>query len=131
MPFRLKASLLALAIGVGTVLASTFAVALPFGDPLRLGEDLLDLLQYMLLVALPFLALALLAERSGLLWGAALAVTLLLWGWYVYEAVLFRMRGSWVLAHMGFDVILFLYPLLLAPVLVGASLGRKHAMRPW
>ena len=123
--FRLKALLLALAIGVGTVAASTLAIVIPFGDPLGPAEEWGGLLVYMLVVALPFLALALLAERSRLLWGSALAVTFLLWGYYVFEAISYRLEGSSVLAHMGFDVLLFIYPLLLAPIVAGVSLVRK------
>ena len=121
MSFRLKASLLALAIGVGTVVASTLAIAIPFGDPIGSAEDWAGLSVYMLAVALPFLALALLAERSRLLWGSALAVTLLLWGYYVVAAISYRLEGSSVLAHMGFDLLLFFYPLLLTPVVAFAS----------
>ena len=126
MSFRLKASLLALAIGVGTVVASTLAIAIPFGDPLGPAEAWGGLLAYMLVVALPFLALALLAGRSRFLWGSALAVTFLLWGYYVVEAISYRLEGSSVLAHMGFDVLLFFYPFLLAPILAGMSLVRKY-----
>ena len=129
MTFRQKASLAALGIGVGIPLVSIYAVAVPFGDPPALGDNLLALLAGMLVVALPFLVLALLAERSRLLWGAALAVTLLLWGWYVVMAIDYRADGSSVLAHMGFDVILFFYPLLLAPILGVASLVRKYLAR--
>ena len=129
MPFRLKALLLALAIGVGTVVASTLLIAIPFGDPIGPAGDWAGLAVYMLAVALPFLALALLAERSRLLWGSALAVTCLLWGYFVFEAISYRLEGSSVLAHMGFDVLLFLYPLVLAPILAGASLVRKYVIR--
>ena len=127
--FRLKALLSALAIGVGTVVASTLAIVIPFGDPLGPVEEWGGLVVYMLAVALPFLALALLAERSRLLWGLALAVTFLLWGYYVLEAIRYRLDGSSVLAHMGFDLLLFVYPFLLAPLLAGASLVRKHLIR--
>ena len=129
MPFRLKALLLALAIGVGTVAASTLMIAIPFGDPIGPAEAWAGLAVYMLAVALPFLALALLAERSRLLWGSALAVTFLLWGYYVVEAISYRLEGSSVLAHMGFDVLLFVYPLVLTPVLAGVSLALKYLVR--
>ena len=122
MTFRLKAALWALAIGAGTNIGAACAVAIPFGDPPALGDDLLGLLAMILATALPFLALAMLKERSRLLWGTALAVTLLLWGWYVVMAIIYRAHGSHVLAHMGFDVILFFYPFLLAPILAGLSL---------
>ena len=129
MTFRQKAVLLALAIGAGTNLGAAFAVAVPFGLPPALGDDLPGLLAMMLVIALPFLALALLAERSRLLWGAALAVTLLLWGYYVVMAIDYRADGSSVLAHMGFDVILFFYPFLLTPILAGVSFVRQ--LRSW
>lgn len=128
MAFRWKAVLLALAIGAGTDLVAAFAVAVPFGLPPALGNDLPSLLAMMLVTALPFLALALLAERSRLLWGSGLAVTFLLWGWYVVMAIDYRADGSNVLAHMGFDVILFFYPFLLTPILAGMSfVGRLWA----
>jgi hypothetical protein len=129
MTFRQKAVLLALAIGAGTNLGAAFAVAVPFGLPPALGDDLPGLLAMMLVTALPFLALALLAERSRLFWGAALAVTLLLWGYYVVMAIDYRADGSSVLAHMGFDVILFFYPFLLTPILAGVSFVRQ--LRSW
>ena len=116
--------LLALGIGAGTNLVAGYAVAVPFGDPPALPDDLLGLLMAILLVASPFLGLALLAERSRLLWGVGLAVTLLLWGWYVVMAISYRADGSNVLNHMGFDVILFFYPFLLAPILAVISLIR-------
>lgn len=129
MSFRLKALLLALAIGGGTVLAATLATAIPFGLPVVEGGDWGGFLLGMLIVALPFVALALLAERSRALWGSALAVTFLLWGYYVFEAVRYRLHGSSVLAHMGFDVLLFSYPFLLATILAAVSLARKHLDR--
>ena len=129
MSFRLKAFLFALAIGGGTVAASILATTMPFHDPISLREEWGGYLIEMLLVALPFIALALLAERSLLLWGAALAVTFLLWGFYVFEAVSYRREGSSVLAHMGFDVLLFAYPLLLTPTLIVVSLIRKLLTR--
>lgn len=128
MAFRRKAFLSALAIGVGTVVAAASAIAIPFGDPIGLGSSSLVL---MLLVALPFLALALLAERSRLLWGSALAITFLLWGYYIFMAVHYRLGGSHVLAHMGFDVLLMHYPLVLTPILIVMSLIRKYLIRSW
>jgi hypothetical protein len=127
MGFRSKALLLALGIGAGTNLVAAYAVTAPFGDPPALPDDLVSLLTAILVVALPFLGLALLAERSRLLWGVGLAVTLLLWGWYVVMAISFRADGSNVLNHMGFDVILFIYPFLLAPILAAMSLIRKYS----
>jgi hypothetical protein len=125
--YRLKASVLALAIGVGTVFGAWLAISIPFGRPLAEGgEDWVGLLMQVLLVSLPFLTLAVLAERLRLLWGAALAVTFLLWGYFVYAAISYRLQGSSVLAHMGFDVLLFLYPLVLTPILVVVSLVGKH-----
>lgn len=129
MSFRLKASLLALAIGGGTVVTAAAAIQIPFGLPLMEGGDWGSFLLETLVVALPFLTLALLAERSRALWGSALAVTFLLWGYFVVEAIRYRLEGSSVLAHMGFDVLLFFYPFLLAPVLAGASLLRKNSDR--
>ena len=132
MSFRLKASLLALAIGIATVFGAWLGIKIPFGDPLaKSGEDWLGLLMETLVVALPFLALALLGERSRGLWGSGLAVTFLLWGYFVYEAISYRLEGSSVLAHMGFDIVLFFYPFLLAPILAGASLTRKYLARGW
>ena len=132
MSFRLKACLLALAIAVVTVFGAWTSICLPFGRPIAEGgEDWLGLLIDTLVVALPFLVLALLGERSRSLWGLGLAVTFLLWGWFVYEAIYYRLQGSSVLAHMGFDVILFFYPFLLAPILAGASLTRKYLARGW
>ncbi|HEY5722093.1 MAG TPA: hypothetical protein VIT45_07205 [Allosphingosinicella sp.] len=125
MAFRWKAALLALGIGIGTILGSAFAVAVPFGELPALGDDLLAMLEMMLVTALPFLALAMLNERSRALWGTGLAVTFLLWGWYVVMAIDYRSDGSNVLAHMGFDVILFYYPFLLTPIFVAISLFRS------
>ena len=124
--FRLKAALLALAIGGATNLVAAYAVVVPFGLAPGLGDDLLGLFAMMLVTALPFLALAMLKERSVALWGTGLAVTLLLWGWYVVMAIDYRADGSNVLAHIGFDVILFFYPFLLAPILAAMSLIRRH-----
>lgn len=131
MTFRLKAVLLALAIGGATNLVAAYAVAVPFGLPPALGDDMLGLLTAMLIVALPFLALAILKERSPLLWGVGLAVTILLWGWYVVMAIDYRADGSNVLNHMGFDVILFFYPFLLAPILAAMSLIRRRGDTGW
>ena len=125
MTFRLKAALLAMAIGGATNLVAAYAVAVPFGLPPALGDDLMALFEMVLVTALPFLALAILNERSPVLWGVGLAVTLLLWGWYVVMAIDYRADGSNVLAHMGFDVILVYYPFLLTPIFVAISLFRS------
>jgi hypothetical protein len=127
--FRVKALLFALAIGGGTVVAATLAVSLPFHGPLSPPEEWDGYLLEMLVVALPFAVLALLAERSRVLWGSALAVTFLPWGYYVFEAISYRMEGSSVLAHMGFDVLLPLCALVVTPILAGTSLVRKYLIR--
>jgi hypothetical protein len=127
MSFRLKACLLAVAIAVVTVFGAWTAILIPFGRPLAEGSgDWSGLLVETLVVALPFLALALLEERSRGLWGSGLAITFLLWGYFVYEAISYAREGSSVLAHMGFDVVLFYYPFLLALILAGLSLLRKQ-----
>jgi hypothetical protein len=126
MSTRWKAAVLALGIGVFTVFGSWLAITIPFGDPLATsGEDWLGLLILTAVTALPFLALALLRERSPGLWGSALAVTFLLWGYFVVEAISYRKEGSSVLAHMGFDFVLFFYPFVLTATLVAISLFRK------
>lgn len=127
MSYRLMAAIWALAIAAGTIVVASLAVTLPFGLPLVEGDDWVwAFLLQTLVVALPFLALALLAERSCLLWGVALAITFVLWGYFVFAAISYRLEGSSVLAHMGFDVLLFAYPFVLAALLAGASLLRKH-----
>jgi len=120
--------LLALAIGGTTVTVGTLAIAIPFHDPLDLRHEWDGYLLEMLLVALPFIALALLAEPSRLLWSSALALTILPWSFYVFEAIDYRREGSSVLAHMGFDVLLSLLPIVVALIVVAISLiGRWMA----
>ena len=98
----------ALAIGLLVVAAVNAALSLSDGRPLDLRGDWGFYLIEMLLVAIPFGLLALTGIRTLLPWLVGLALTLALWGYFVFDGVTGQPG-----ANFGLGLVIILSPLII------------------
>lgn len=110
------------AIGVAVVAGQALLFTGLTGRPLELGASWGVFLFQVLLVAAPFLLLALIGTRRKSPWLVALALTLALWGYYLFDGVSYQLSGDASGANIGLGLILLASPLFIA----GAALA-AHA----
>lgn len=108
----LRLVLRALGIGVGVVVATKLAFAGLTGRPLTFSFGV-DLVQ-MVMVAIPFLMLAMGRVRARLPWLTGLALTAAFWGYYLYEGVRYQWSGDTSGANIGLGLILLASPVLIS-----------------
>ena len=111
---RLKAMLAALAIGLIVVTASVIIQSLG-GRPIpnnQLGDELPFLAFQALIVAIPFLVLAIAGIRTQRPWIAGLVLTLALWAYYLLDALVLGVPGRRV--NIGLDLIMLTSPFLIS-----------------
>ena len=115
--------LAAVIIGVLVVGGTNLVFSLLTGRPFSFASDV-DL---MVLVAFPFLILALLGARQWLPWVVGLVPTVALWGWYLYAGVSYQRNSDGSGANIGLGLILLASPLVISAICVGAFVSQKRA----
>ena len=106
---------LALGMGVAVVAVENILFSLLTGRPLGFAADVEPIT--VAIVAAPFLILALLGARSRGPWLVAFAMTLLLWGYVLFEGVRYRWHPDDSGANIGLGLIM----IFVAPVLITAA----------
>jgi len=115
---RLRLVLYALGIGAGGVAFTKLGFAGLTGRPLNFSFTV-DLLQ-MVIVAIPFLVLAMGGVRARLPWLTGLALTAALWGYFLFEGVRYQWSGDTSGANIGLGVIMLASPLLISFACIAA-----------
>lgn len=117
--------LAAAAIGTGLVALKEVAFAWLTGTQTSYSSELRPVLA--IVVATPFLILALIGARRPLPWAAGLLLTVLLWSYALFAGAA---TGS-TPERSGFDlaVLMIVSPLLISPVVVAVHLAQRRALR--
>jgi hypothetical protein len=108
----------AIAIGVLTVTLSSLSFSLLTGRSLNLGEEWFVFLIQMLIVAAPFGLLAFM-NVGRLPWLVGLTLTLLLWGYVVFEGVSYQWHPDGSGANIGLGLFMLVSPFFVAAACVG------------
>lgn len=121
---RLRLVLLALGIGIGVVAFTNLALSGLTGRPLNFsfGVDLFQLV----IVAIPFLVLAMGGVRARLPWLTGLALTAMLWGYYLYDGVRYHWSGDASGANVGLGLLLLASPLVISIACIAAYLLERR-----
>jgi hypothetical protein len=124
---RPKAMLAALAIGL-LVVASSVVIASLGGRPIQrdqLGDEMPILAFQAVMVAIPFLVLAIAGISTRRPWIAGLVLTLALWGYYLLDALVLAVPGRG--ANIGLGLIMLASPLIIS--LICFALARTGMKR--
>jgi hypothetical protein len=115
----------ALLIGVGIVTATNIALSLLTGRPFSFFSHV-GVVQ-MMLVAFPFVLLALLGARHWLPWIAGIVPTVALWSWILFQGVRYQRNPDGSGADIGLGLMLLGSPLVIAAICVGIFARQKCA----
>lgn len=120
---RLPLLLLALAIGLGVVAGESALYSALTGQSWELSSNL-DLWR-VAIVASPFTVLALLPVRRVVPWAMAVAVTLLLWGWFLYDTVDYFAHPDGSGANIGAGILMFAVPFVISIIAAADHFARE------
>ena len=119
----------AVLIGVLVITGVDLAFSLLTGRPFSFADGVAPF--QMVLVAFPFMVLALLGARQWLPWLAGLVPTLALWGWYLFKGVNYQWHPDGSGADIGLGLILLASPLVISAICVATFvLQQRSADRP-
>jgi len=108
--------LFGLGIGVTTIAIVTGVTSLAEGLPLNLRDELPIFLLQAILVAIPFLLMALLGIVGRLPWLMGIGLTAALWAYVVYDGLASRGDGTGV--NIGLGLLVLASPILISFVCV-------------
>ncbi len=116
--------IIALSIGVGVVAAKAALFTSLTGRPLVFSGDVAPV--NALLVAIPYIGLALAGATRLLPWIVGLALTLSLWGYALYSGVSYQWNpGSG--ANIGLGLMMLVSPFIILPVVLGVHAVQRRA----
>ena len=121
---RLRLVLYALGIGAAVVALTKLAFAGLTGRPLNFSFSV-DIFQ-LVIVAIPFLVLAMGGVRARLPWLTGLALTIALWSYYLYDGVRYHWTGDTSGANIGLGLILLASPLVISFACIAACLVERR-----
>ena len=119
---------IALSIGVGVVAAENILFTSLTGRPLVFASDVEPVTA--VLVAIPYLGLALARARRLLPWIVGLALTLALWGYALYSGVSYQWNPDGSGANIGLGLMMLASPFIISPIVLGVhALQRRGSAR--
>lgn len=83
-----------------------------------------------MLVAAPYLVLALTGARRVLPWIVGLAMTLSLWGYALYSGVSYRWDPDGSGANIGLGLMMLASPFIIAPIVLGVHVLQRRGSAP-
>ncbi len=127
VPMRLALLALAAAIGVGTIALCQAIVYLITGDDPQIMNGLTFLTIQAAFVSFPFAILAIIGIRKKSPWLSGLALTAVLWGYFLYDVI--SSRGSGEGANIGLGLIMIVSPGVIAVIclIVAREADRSNA----
>jgi hypothetical protein len=118
-------------IGAATAATVALSFSLLTGRPLDLDQEWAVFLFQALIVAAPFALLALAGIRRRAPWLVAGALTLTLWGYYLFEGVSYQWHPDGSGANIGLGLLLLVSPLFIAGAAFGtAAWGARGCAAP-
>ena len=117
--------LLAIAIGVITIVIEVGAFTLLTDNVLNLREEWYVYLIQMVIVAAPFVVLALADIKFKLPWLVGLALTLSFWGYVLYDGVSYQWYPDGSGANIGLGLLGLASPLLISVVCIAVYLAER------
>lgn len=120
---------LALAIGPAVVIGEALAFSALTDRPLDWAPAGEVRLVQIAIVAAPFLLLSLAGTRDRLPWLVALALTLALWGYSLFDSVRYQWSGDRSGANIGLGLIMLASPWVIAAVSMGLYAWRRRRRR--
>jgi len=120
---------LAIAISVLIVGGAVLAFSLLTGRQLDLEEESGVLLFQVLLVAAPFLLLALAGVRRRAPWLTGLALTLAFWSYYVFEGVSYQRHPDGSGANIGLGLLMMASPVFITAAIVAVHVWHRSRGR--
>jgi hypothetical protein len=117
--------MLAIAIGVAVVGGESFLYSSLTGQAWKLFSEL-DW-WHVAIAATPFVVLALLAVRRLAPWVVALALTLSLWGWWLYSTVHYFWHADGSGADIGTDMMLLASPFVISVIAAAVHFALQDA----
>jgi hypothetical protein len=121
--------LLAMAIGIATIVIQAGSFSLLTGRGLNLRDEWLVYLVDMAFVAAPFVALALAGIKSAWPWLAGLALTLSFWGYVLYEGVSYQWHPDGSGANIGLGLLVLVSPVPIALICFAVHLAERRWRR--
>lgn len=122
---KLLLLVLAFAVGFGVVAGEGALYSALTERPWTLSHDLE--VWNVAIVAVPFIVLALLSVRRVIPWAAALTLTLLVWGWRLYDTVNYHQHPDGSGANIGLGIVLFTSPFVIAILVAAVHFARGNA----
>lgn len=117
--------IIALSIGVGVVAAKAALFTSLTGRPLVFSWDVAPV--NALLVAIPYLGLALAGATRLLPWLIGLALTLSLWGYSLYSGVRYQWNPDGSGANIGLGLMMMVSPFIILPIVLGVDAVQRRA----
>lgn len=117
----------ALAIGAAMVAAHVVLFSALTGRPVHDPDEDGPRIAQILIAAAPFALLALAGARRLLPWLTALALTLALWGWVVFEGVRYQWNPDGSGANIGLGLIMIVSPLFIGGTALAVHLCQRRA----
>jgi hypothetical protein len=107
-----RLSLFALSLLLGMLVAGTYNIfSMMFGHSTSpFSEEWSIMIVHVIIASIPFFILAVLGIRFGSAWIVGIAVTVLLWGYALFDAI-FRTEGG---ANIGLGLIMMVGPIAIA-----------------
>jgi len=117
---------IALLLGVAVAAGTAVVFQLLTGRATGLGSEAGPLTAQALLAAAPFAALALAGARRPLPWLSALALTLLLWGWFLAAGISYQWHPDGSGANIGLGLVMLASPLPIGAVGLAVHFRQKR-----
>ena len=120
--------LVALLIGVVVVAADDFLFSVLTGRPLSFASDVEPV--NALVVAIPYLVLALAGARRVPPWAVGLALTLSLWGYGLYDGVSYQWHPDGSGADIGLGLIMLASPVFITAAVLAVHFVQRRGFAP-
>jgi hypothetical protein len=126
VPMRLALLALAAAIGVGTIALCQTVVYLITGDDPQIMNGLTFLAIQVAFVSFPFAILAIIGIRKKTPWLSGLALTAVVWGYFLFDVI--SSRGSGEGANIGLGLIMMGSPGIIAVICLIVAREAERSM---
>ena len=121
--------LIALALGPVVAIGTAVAFSLLTGRSLNLSEEWGVFAFQSLLISVPFVAVALTGTQKKAPWIVGLALTVLLWGYYLYNGVSYQWHPDGSGANIGLGLIMLISPIFITASCIGVYLWQRRKTR--
>lgn len=116
------------ALAVGPLVA--FGTAILFsqlsGRSIDLDEEWGVLAFQALLVSIPFIAVALTGTRKAAPWIVGLSLTLVFWGYYLFQGVSYQLHPDGTGANIGLGLLMLISPVIITAGSIGVHLWQRR-----